>query len=486
MILMNKIIKNLHAVTLTILVISIFSSCVKKEFDTPPNPAGIDPNLIVTTTIAQLKAMYTIGGVPVRIVDDLVVSGIVVADDKSGNFYKELILQDATGGIAIQLDQSNYYVDFPVGRKVFVKLRNLYLGEYNGLIQLGGYYTKSGTYYNTERIPQSLISQHLIKGSYFHTIAPKVVSIYNLATNSYDYQNTLIKIKDVEFTTAFIGQPYANGPNFSDVNMEVEDCCGNLILLRTSDYSDFGYSLTPVGKGTMSGIFQVFGSDSQIKIRDLGDVSMIDARCGSGIPVPVGTGSLMNLVDVRNLFTGCTSGIATGTKIRGTVISDKNTANINSYNLVFQDGTGGIVVRFTTTNTFNLNDSLEIDLSGDSLMAFNGLVQISNVDFSDVTVLGTGNISPRVATVKEIFDNKSAWESTLVKVNLVTLSAGGPTYSGTVLLTDASGAIDLYTRSAATFASQSFPATGTHSVTGYVNQYGGTPELNIRDVTDVQ
>lgn len=481
--------KKLFSVLVVILACGAFSSCIKKDFETPPDPALTDPDLHANTTIAALKEMDSLAGIPIRIVDDLVISGIVVADDKSGNFYKELVIQDETGGISIQIDQSDYYKDFPVGRRVFIKLRDLWLGEYHHLIQLGGYYTTSGTYFNIERIPQTLVSQHIIKGSYYHTVTPVVTSIFNLSKDVNKYQNMLVQVEDVEFQdvpgSSYINLPYANGPNLADVNMVIEDCCNNELELRTSDFADFGYQLTPAGKGSMTGIFQIYDSYNQIKIRDLSDVKMNGLRCGVAAPKLIGTGSLMDVKSIRNLFSGCAAAFTNGTKVRGTVTSDLTTANINSYNLVMQDELAGIVVRFYSNNTFDLNDSIEIDLSGDSLTAFNGLLQISSVDLTDVTVLGTGNVAPINATVDEIYANTNNWESMLVRVENVTFPGSG-VYSGSISISDPTGFIDLYTRSGATFAGSAYPSSGTHSVTAYVNIFNGTPELNIRSTADVQ
>ena len=74
----------------------VVSSCNKK-FDEPP--LGTDPNITANLTIKDLKAMYSSIGNFQKVNDDKVISGIVIADDRSGNFYKQIIIQDETGGI---------------------------------------------------------------------------------------------------------------------------------------------------------------------------------------------------------------------------------------------------------------------------------------------------------------------------------------------------------------------------------------------------
>ena len=120
------------AIVLTTCLIS--TSCEKKFTDPPVTG---EPGIVATITIKDVKARYT-SGVPVAITDDAVIEGIVSCDDKSGNYYQQIAIQDATGGVLLRLAGSNYYNNYPVGRKVFVKLKGLYLGQYSGTLQFGG------------------------------------------------------------------------------------------------------------------------------------------------------------------------------------------------------------------------------------------------------------------------------------------------------------------------------------------------------------
>src|SRR5688500_7260470 len=106
----------------------VLNSC-KKTFDAPAPPG--DPNIQANTTIAQLKAMHTVAGSIDVINTDIIIEGIVVANDKSGNLYKEIYIQDATGGLNILLDANSLYTSFPVGRKVFIKANGLAISDYN-------------------------------------------------------------------------------------------------------------------------------------------------------------------------------------------------------------------------------------------------------------------------------------------------------------------------------------------------------------------
>src|SRR5215204_1011761 len=111
---MNKLFKLMTAAIMVLTAVSI-SSC-KKNFDNPPGPA--DPAIVANTSIKALKAMHISAGAYDVITTDIVISGIVVADDKSGNLYKQIFIQDATGGLQIMLDANSLYGSYPVGRRI--------------------------------------------------------------------------------------------------------------------------------------------------------------------------------------------------------------------------------------------------------------------------------------------------------------------------------------------------------------------------------
>src|SRR5689334_14604583 len=102
-ILVTKTEKIFMALTLiaSIVFASISISCNKK-FDEPP--AYVAPNIVADLTIRDLKAMHTTGKFE-QITIDKTISGIVIADDRSGQFYKTIVIQDSTGGISVKLDE---------------------------------------------------------------------------------------------------------------------------------------------------------------------------------------------------------------------------------------------------------------------------------------------------------------------------------------------------------------------------------------------
>lgn len=197
---------------------------------------------------------------------------------------------------------------------------------------------------------------------------------------------------------------------------------------------------------------------------------------------------LMNTTELRALFTGSTTTAPGGRKITGIVISDKSTGNLNGQNIYLQQGNGkaGICVRFTAAHPFNLGDSIDVEVSGQEISEYRGLLQVNNVPLSYATLVAPGkSITPRIATIADINTNYEAWESTLVQIaNLTSISGGtGGTWSGSVTVNDATGSLIVYTSSFAGFANTAYPA-GARRITGYLSPFNTTKQLAIRAATD--
>ena len=488
--------KNLKSIIiLTVALLIGATACVKKDFDAPPYAGDFDPNLPVNTTIKQLKTKFVLGQnyEPVLIEDDVTIQGIVTANDQSGNFYKQIIIQDSTGAIPVKINRSGLYSDFPVGRKVYIKCQGLSLGEYGDFIQLGRGKDEKD---DLADIPNTLINDYIIKASYPHVVEPKVVSVsdLNVPALGEDMLGMLVKFERVQVIDQFRGETYGEDPNdpnttSSGENRKVESCGGAEIILRNSNYCNFQSALMPDGSGELIGIYSRFGNDAQILIRDLNDVNFNKERCPFGSV----SDTLMSIGDLRTMYMG-TPIVVQNRKIRGVVISDPDDAfgnNITSRNMVLQDGDRGIVVRFKSydDNTWEMGDSLEIILSGQTLSEFGRLLQIGDqIEADNVQKLGTGNITPRVATIADIITNFEDWESTLITIkNANFVSGANTTYQGAIQLNDGSTGTDfpMYTQFYAEFANVPAPIGQTKTVTGFLYSITSTDRFSIRRLTDV-
>ncbi|MFA4852690.1 MAG: DUF5689 domain-containing protein [Bacteroidales bacterium] len=243
--------------------ITSLTGCVKGDPDVPviivPH-AGFPSN----TTISQLIAMHTTGGLE-SITTDVIIEGVVVANDESGNFYKQIIIEDDSAGLQIQMEiPSNLttlsYV-YKLGQRVFVKCKGLALGEYGGNMQLG--YIVSGA---IGRIPADSIKNHLFLEGFPETV-PTPVNL-TIPTLSNAKLNMLVKLDSIHFEDA--GQVFSLSTASTNRNMLDQD--GNILILRTSNYASFRGNLLPAGIGSVTGILSIYNGDFQFFIRDLNDL----------------------------------------------------------------------------------------------------------------------------------------------------------------------------------------------------------------------
>ncbi|MBR3074231.1 MAG: hypothetical protein IKH11_00550, partial [Bacteroidales bacterium] len=116
------------------------------------------------SSISELKAMYKGGGLEIN--SNIWIKGQVISSDVSGNVYREIYIQDETGGIDLKLGKSSLYSEYRLGQWLYVNCLGLTLGAYNGMPQLGLEADSTSTNeYETSYIDlQAIIDQHVFKG----------------------------------------------------------------------------------------------------------------------------------------------------------------------------------------------------------------------------------------------------------------------------------------------------------------------------------
>ncbi len=288
---MKKFLKLSFTAVIAIFAIATISSC-KKNFDNPPS--YINPNLVANTTIKALKALHQVSGNFDAVTTDIIISGIVVANDKSGNFYKEIYIQDATGAIALELDATDVYTTYAVGRMVFVKCKGLTLSDYHSFPQLGMMDNSVPGVPALGGIPATLIYNFVIAGSSGNTVPYTVVSNYaalNSSAGNAAMQDSLlgrlIRLDGYEFTKSNLSQTYADTSAYKNsINLTINNCSGNSLFVRSSGYANFAGLYPAAGNGSIYGIYTIYKAsstttspDKQLIIRDTSDVQFTGPRC---------------------------------------------------------------------------------------------------------------------------------------------------------------------------------------------------------------
>lgn len=468
----------LSGIVIAICATLVLSSCNKK-FDEPPYPTTTlaESGVKATMTIDGLKTFAAVGsGSFYQIADSIVIIGTVSANDKSGNIYKQIYIQDTSGGIAINIEGSGLYNQFPVGREVAVFCKNLYMTNRSGMLELCVKTVENGTP-KVLGITPGQFDQFIKEGALDQPLTAKVVTTSQLGKK---LQGSLVRLENQQVVSPdVLFSTYSDSSaNKNTVNINIESCTGEKNIIRTSGYAAFAAFPVPVGNGSITAIYTVFNTTNQLLIRDTSDVQFRNLRCDGTLP---GALSKMTIKDIRNL--GPNDSIPKNTIIEGVIVSNSSNEASN-LNYRIQDESGyGIQLRFTSSGNkyLSLGDKVRVFVEKLLVVPYQGDLQINYVP--GAVSLGRGVIAPRVTTANQINPNFNTWASTVVQLNNVTIAQTGSASSGvTYTITDASGSIDTYVRNASGLV---MPATAT-SITAYVSLFSGNAQITLRQQSDIK
>jgi len=244
-----------------VLALLAMGSC-KKEFDAPPLrtlPVGS------VLTLAELRALYV--DKTVKITGDSSVYAVVTADERSGNLYKNIFIEDNTGAINVRLLNSGGLYE---GDSIRIYLKNCYVSRYNGMLQLDSV----------------SVDNNVVKQATGKKRQPVDATIDQLP----GLQARLVRIQQAEFTAADLGKSWSDAVNQTTVNRTLTDCNGKTALVRTSGYASFANQIVPSGNGSFIAVVSEFNGVMQLYVRNPSELNMNGNRCTGGGPVePVAT-----------------------------------------------------------------------------------------------------------------------------------------------------------------------------------------------------
>jgi hypothetical protein len=254
-----------YKISYLVLIISIlgFISC-ELEYDRPP------ANKLDTEKILKIEDIYQIyqdSGDNYKFTESYNLYATVTMDDYSGNIYKEAYVQDETGGINLyRLDYSELLKQ---GDYVRINLKDVIIKYYSGKMEL--------VFEDLDDCGNQLIIQN--SGQ---ELTPTDISISDLVGTIYDCE--LVRFSNVQFVDSDLSLTYADMNGSSSQNRTLEDCLGNTIIVRNSDYSDFAADSIPQGNGSIIGIATTYidyNEDTirQLLIRSLDEVNLDGQRC---------------------------------------------------------------------------------------------------------------------------------------------------------------------------------------------------------------
>lgn len=266
---MNKI-NHYKIVVYLIGMLFVFTSCFQKQ----EIPLMIYEGK-ATHNIADLFQMHNLGSDATLITDSIIISGVVVSTDEFGSCYKEIFIQDSTGGISIKTANSAYYHKYRLGQRVYINCKGLYLGGYIANNGNTGWY-QLGLWGNGEMqyLPTNYDPQHIFRSGIPETVpAPKEITDATHITEK-DF-HTLVTLTNCEFMDANGSNTYydpSQGYSATSRNLQLQNGW-KYVIVRTSQYADFALDILPSGKVNVTGILTKYGSDYQLVIRSIKDVA---------------------------------------------------------------------------------------------------------------------------------------------------------------------------------------------------------------------
>lgn len=212
----------------------------------------------------------------------IVISGRVVSSDRSGNIYKNLVIQDETAAIALSINQSGLYNNYRIGQEVVIDATDMFIGKYNGLEQLG-YPDYSEQYgWQASFMPFALFLEHsqlngLPDEALVDTVTvsiPEVKAAEATSEGLIKWQSRLVRLNNVRFEEGDGSLCYTDGSEINS-NRTLYDENGNSITVRNSGYASFWSDKLPAGYGDVVGILSYYYSSSssgwQILLRSTND-----------------------------------------------------------------------------------------------------------------------------------------------------------------------------------------------------------------------
>jgi hypothetical protein len=151
-----------------------------------------------------------------------------------------LILQDASGGIAVRLTADH---TFALGEEIEINVSNQELSEFNGLLQINNVPNANAVSFGPGTLP-----------------TPRIATIEEVTDNLEAWESTLVQIVDVSVVE---GGTYSGSKTLQDDTGEIQ--------MFTRTQASFVNNNVPAGQFTVIGVVSQF-NDPQIIIRNLNDI----------------------------------------------------------------------------------------------------------------------------------------------------------------------------------------------------------------------
>ncbi|AWA29089.1 hypothetical protein HYN48_02745 [Flavobacterium magnum] len=263
-----------------------FNSCVNDDDYAIPSMDCTETNLVKTKEVSEIPfgtlAQYTANEV---------IEAYVTSSDEGGNFFKTISFQtlDGSRAFSVPVDASSTFVNLEPGRKVFIKLQNLYTDSPNTAAigpRIGGVYINASGTASVGRLPESQFKEVVVRSCTVvdeEQLVQRVTIPQLLEGNT--YLNKLVELDNVQFADDAINKTYyvegAANTIGGATNISLTDIQGNSIDFRTSSFANFAGKMVATGNGKVRGVLTKYGTGYQFLARTERDIMLTNPRVKS-------------------------------------------------------------------------------------------------------------------------------------------------------------------------------------------------------------
>lgn len=396
----KKIIYSLMAV---LTLVFTLNSCVDDTDYETPQIACEEP--VLTGNNVELSNIITFwetngGGNTVTVFNEDYpdyITVYVTSNDKTGNFYKELFVQDKpadpTAAVKLSIDMRSLYTKYEPGRKLFVYLKGLAIGKNQSGELMIAENNQNGI---SDYIRENVVKKNIIRNCEAVELTPLMFS--SPLEISSDHHGMYVGLDNVQFDIDIIGENFVDPNDSYDTHRNLTSCNDNsTIKLETSTFASFKNKTIPQKSGLVFGILSRDYSDefNVLRVNDVDAFTFEGERCDPevldcGIADSQGTDNLFEdnfetqLVNSLITGNGWTNYIQEGTEGWEAFHSTSGStslgvsAHIGSYNseddtsiawlitpAIDFDAQNNETFVFKTSNSFSDGSNLELLFSSD-------------------------------------------------------------------------------------------------------------------------
>lgn len=258
----------------------LLTGCANNDYYEAPESSLTTYELTTNATVAEINSAAT--AAPVLFTEDKIIEAYVTSNDEKGTFYKSISFQSiptdgsAPIGFSVPINVTTLYgKGFTPGRKVYIKLRDLYCARVYGSLQIGSLY--EGT---IGRISEFSWRNHLFPSN---TVVPESSFVRTLSlADAYDdaNQNTLIELENVQFSDSSINRTYydIDSGGGATNHLLVSSAGGDEQIIRFSSFCPFTGKTVPSKSGKIRGVLTKYESDFQFIVRYESDIKLTEDR----------------------------------------------------------------------------------------------------------------------------------------------------------------------------------------------------------------